>query len=38
LLHYEATVSKPEEGIYGCGAHCDYGLFTFLVTDEVSGL
>jgi isopenicillin N synthase-like dioxygenase len=38
LLHYEATLSKPEDGVYGCGAHSDYGLFTFLLTDEEPGL
>jgi len=38
LLHYVDEISKPELGIYGAGAHSDYGLLTLLVTDEVSGL
>ncbi|KAK8939541.1 hypothetical protein KSP40_PGU009937 [Platanthera guangdongensis] len=25
-------------GIYGCGAHSDYGLITLLATDDVVGL
>lgn len=31
-------VSNPEKGIYGAGAHSDYGLITLLLTDEVLGL
>ncbi|GLJ16544.1 hypothetical protein SUGI_0283050 [Cryptomeria japonica] len=38
LLHYVDEKSKPELGIYGAGAHSDFGLLTLLVTDEVSGL
>ncbi|XP_042492376.1 2-oxoglutarate-Fe(II) type oxidoreductase hxnY isoform X2 [Macadamia integrifolia] len=44
LLHYEGLgrvtgrVSNPLEGIYGAGAHSDYGLITLLATDEVVGL
>ncbi|XP_043722737.1 2-oxoglutarate-Fe(II) type oxidoreductase hxnY-like isoform X2 [Telopea speciosissima] len=38
LLHYEGRVSNPLEGIYGAGAHTDYGLITLLATDEVVGL
>ncbi|KAJ4951028.1 hypothetical protein NE237_027860 [Protea cynaroides] len=38
LLHYEGRVSNPSEGIYGAGAHSDYGLITLLATDEVVGL
>lgn len=38
LLHYNDTISKPKSGVYGAGAHTDYGLFTFLKNDEVPGL
>jgi isopenicillin N synthase-like dioxygenase len=40
LIFYVFTdeISKPELGIYGAGAHSDFGLLTLLVTDEVSGL
>lgn len=38
LLHYEGQISNPSEGIYGCGAHSDYGLITLLATDDVAGL
>lgn len=38
LLHYEGKASDPEKGIYGAGAHSDYGLLTLLVTDDVIGL
>lgn len=38
LLHYEGKSSNPELGIYGAGAHSDYGLITLLATDGVSGL
>ncbi|GLJ30760.1 hypothetical protein SUGI_0609890 [Cryptomeria japonica] len=44
LLHYAGyqpftgEVSNPELGIYGAGAHTDYGLITLLATDGVSGL
>lgn len=26
------------QGLYGCGAHCDYGVLTLLVTDGTPGL
>lgn len=32
-LHYAPLVSRPEAGELGCGAHCDYGFVTLLVTD-----
>jgi len=32
LLHYSDYQSKPTEGVFGCGAHTDYGMFTFLMT------
>ncbi|PWA94615.1 isopenicillin N synthase [Artemisia annua] len=38
LLHYEGQVSDPTKGMYGAGAHSDYGLVTLLATDCVSGL
>ncbi|KAI9192101.1 hypothetical protein LWI28_018345 [Acer negundo] len=37
LLHYEG-ISDPSKGIYGAGAHSDYGLITLLATDDVLGL
>lgn len=38
LLHYEGLVSDASKGIYGAGAHSDYGLITLLATDDVVGL
>lgn len=38
LLHYEGRVSDTEKGIYGAGAHSDYGLITLLTTDDEWGL
>ncbi|KAJ8436533.1 hypothetical protein Cgig2_026648 [Carnegiea gigantea] len=38
LLHYEGHVSDISKGIYGAGAHSDYGLITLLATDDVVGL
>ncbi|XP_027175658.1 2-oxoglutarate-Fe(II) type oxidoreductase hxnY-like [Coffea eugenioides] len=38
LLHYEGKISEPERGIYGAGAHSDFGLLTLLATDDVIGL
>ncbi|GMH16521.1 hypothetical protein Nepgr_018362 [Nepenthes gracilis] len=38
LLHYEGQASDPSKGIYGAGAHSDYGLITLLATDDVVGL
>lgn len=32
------TMSNPSKGIYGAGAHSDYGLITLLATDDVVGL
>ncbi|GAB4817605.1 hypothetical protein N2152v2_004651 [Parachlorella kessleri] len=37
-LHYSATPSRPQDGLYGAGAHSDYGMLTFLATDGVPGL
>ncbi|XP_074274292.1 kihadalactone A synthase LFS-like isoform X1 [Silene latifolia] len=38
LLHYEAQVSDPSKGIFGAGAHSDFGLLTLLATDDVVSL
>ncbi|CAM9516094.1 unnamed protein product, partial [Chrysoparadoxa australica] len=38
LLHYKDQRSAPEKGVLGCGAHTDYGLLTFLATDDQPGL
>lgn len=38
LLHYSRRPSNPEAGIYGCGAHSDYGIATLLLTDKHPGL
>ncbi|MBA0603418.1 hypothetical protein Gorai_003565 [Gossypium raimondii] len=38
LLHYGGQVSDPSKGLYGAGAHSDYGLITLLATDDVMGL
>ena len=38
LLHYAKEKSQPEEGVYACGAHSDYGMVTLLLTDENPGL
>ncbi|KAJ0234583.1 Non-hem dioxygenase N-terminal domain-containing protein [Hirschfeldia incana] len=37
LLHYEGK-SDPSKGIYGTGAHSDYGMMTLIATDGVMGL
>ncbi|ERN15140.1 2-oxoglutarate-Fe(II) type oxidoreductase isoform X2 [Amborella trichopoda] len=38
LLHYEGKAADPDKGIYGAGAHSDFGLLTLLATDDVLGL
>eukprot|EP00980_Cylindrotheca_fusiformis_P016862 scaffold5088_cov98-Cylindrotheca_fusiformis.AAC.13 len=38
LLHYDAVPSQPEEGLFACGAHSDYGMITLLLTDDTPGL
>lgn len=38
LLHYDATSSDVDAGVYACGAHSDYGMITILLTDENDGL
>ena len=37
-LHYSAVQSRPEDGVFGAGAHSDYGLMTILATDGTPGL
>jgi isopenicillin N synthase-like dioxygenase len=37
-LFIEGQISDPTKGLFGAGAHTDYGLITLLATDEVSGL
>jgi isopenicillin N synthase-like dioxygenase len=31
-------VSNPAKGVFGAGAHSDYGLITLLATDDIVGL
>lgn len=31
-------LSSPEDGLLAAGAHTDYGMLTFLATDDVPGL
>jgi isopenicillin N synthase-like dioxygenase len=38
LLHYSNEPSVPEEGVFACGAHSDYGMITLLLTDDNPGL
>lgn len=38
IFFYEGQVSDPLKGLFGAGAHTDYGLITLLATDNVSGL
>eukprot|EP01083_Nonionella_stella_P077171 210565_1 len=38
LIRYSAEASRPSDGIYGCGAHSDWGMTTVLATDGVQGL
>lgn len=33
-----AEQSVPEDGVFGAGAHSDYGMLTLLKTDDVPGL
>ncbi|KAK9789927.1 hypothetical protein WJX73_006573 [Symbiochloris irregularis] len=37
-LHYACVASSPDEGIFGAGAHTDYGMLTILATDNNPGL
>lgn len=38
LLRYGAVKSDIQSGVFGAGAHTDYGLITLLSTDENPGL
>ena len=38
LLKYGPDKSVPDAGIFGCGAHTDYGMLTVLSTDDIPGL
>lgn len=33
LLRYEAVTSRPDQGLFACGAHSDYGMWTLLLVD-----
>lgn len=37
-LHYSGRPSEPDNGIFGCGAHSDWGMLTILATDGSPGL
>ena len=38
LLHYSSRQSDPSAGLFGAGAHTDYGFLTLLSTDGKPGL
>ena len=38
LIKYGKVLSDPSNGVFGAGAHTDYGMLTLLATNEVSGL
>ena len=38
IVYGAGQVSDPAKGLFGVGAHPDYGLITLLATDSVSGL
>ncbi|KAG5547422.1 hypothetical protein RHGRI_013196 [Rhododendron griersonianum] len=38
LIHYEGRISDPAKGIFGAGAHSDFGFITLLATDDNYGL
>ena len=38
LLHYSEDRSDVAQGLFGAGAHSDYGMLTFLWTDGTPGL
>ncbi len=37
-MRYEGHVSSPGAGLFGAGAHCDWGSWTILATDTMPGL
>ena len=37
-MRYQGHVSSPGSGLFGAGAHCDWGSWTVLATDSVPGL
>lgn len=37
-MRYAGDPSDPEKGKFGAGAHCDWGAFTILWTDDTPGL
>ena len=38
LIHYDQRKSDPDQGIFACGAHSDFGIVTLLLTDHNPGL
>jgi len=38
LLRYTDQLSDPAAGVFGAGAHSDYGMLTLLATDDEPGL
>lgn len=38
FIFYVGQISDPSNGIFGAGAHSDFGFITLLATDDVVGL
>lgn len=38
VLFISGRISDPAEGIFGAGAHSDFGFVTLLATDDNHGL